>query len=147
MNSIEETLRKRLFLVCVCGAIPLALLTWGSVQKVVSARTVAIVVLAWWVAMFVAIAVVVLAYQRAAAALRSSRIAQGLPPVDRDECRKKIRSLKRWIAVAVVLLPVELWASSDQAPPARIEGALVLLILIALLVHALLRRRKELQAL
>lgn len=147
MNSLESTFRKQLFLVCTGGAVVLLLLVLTLVHTSISPRNLALIGLAWWVAMFACLWPIIRKFQRGMAEYKKSRIAQGLPPESREECLRKIRNSKRLVLLLVLLFPVDIWLSSDKSRLSMLEDLGVWIVLAAILVWSIVKRQKELKSL
>ena len=147
MNSVESTFRKRFLALVVCGALVLFALAWAMVKGVLSYRGFAITALAWWIAMFAAILLLIQSNRKRMAEYRRQQISQGVSAqaFDRERSLRAIRSFKALIAAMVLGLIFELLQSRNQALLPRLIGAAVNLSITALLVYVVLRMQRKLK--
>ncbi len=147
MISPEKAFRQRIVMICAGGAVVLIALALAQAKGALGVQTFTVLAIVWWVAMLALLLPAIRRFNREVAAQRRARIAQGLPPESREALARRVRSLKRYLALAVILFPLLLWANSDEPRSSEAIGAAVWLLLIAVLVRSLVRRQKELKAL
>jgi len=145
MNPAAKAFRKRFLIICACGALVLVALALAQAKGLVSSQVFTVLAIVWWVAMIAVLLPTIRRFNREMAAQKKARIAEGLPAESREELAQRIRSLKRYIFIAVILFPLLLWANSDQTRSSEIAGAAVWLFLIAAMVRSLLRKQNELK--
>lgn len=146
MSSLEKSLRKRIALICACGALVLIALAVAQAKGALSSQTFAVLAVVLWIAMFAFLFPMIRRFNLELAVQKRARAAQGLPAESQEELAQRIRNLRRYIALCAILFPILLWANSDQSHDSKIVGTIVWLLLIGLLVRSLLRRQKEFQA-
>ena len=140
---------KRIYAIVGAGACVLMVLAWVFVDGDLSPRGFAVAALVWWIAMFAAIFRLIRSRQRSAEDVRRKQIARGVPAalLDRDECVRNIRSMKRLIAVLAVLLGYGLLATQGQPLLSRAVGAAVDVFFLAACGRSLMRSQKKLREL
>jgi hypothetical protein len=147
MNPAAKTFRKQFLVICAGGALVLLALALAQAKGLVSAQVFTVLAIMWWTAMIAFLLPAIRRFNREMAAYKKARMAQGLPAESREELAQRIRSLKRYILIAVILFPLLLWANSDQTRSSELVGAAVWLFLIAAMVRSLRRKQKEFKAL
>ena len=147
MSSPESAFRKRIVVICACGALALIALAVAQARGVLSLQIFALLAIGCWFGMFAFLLPAVRRFNRESAAQKRSRLAQGLPSESPQELARSIRGLKRYIAVVAMLFPLLLWANRDQPRSSEIAGAAAWLLLVAILVRSLWRRQRQLKAL
>ena len=118
----------------------------AQAKGALTTQTFTVLAILWWVVMFAFLFPATRRFNREVAARRRDRLDHGLSAESLEERAKRVRSLKRYILIAVILFPLLLWANSDQPRSSEIAGAAVWLLLIGVLVRSLLRRQRELKA-
>jgi len=140
---------KRFYAIVCVGAGVLLALVWVLLKSGLSPRGFAVAVLMWWVAMFASIFVLLRSRQRGAKDFRDKQISDGVSTaaLDRDQCVKNIRSMKRLIAMFAVFLGYGLLSTQGMPVLPRIVGAAVDVFILAVCAQLLFRSRKRLQEL
>ena len=147
MSSPENAFRKRILLICAGGGAVLLALALAQAKGMLTTQVFTVLAILWWLAMIAVLLPSIRGFNREMAARRQARMAQGLPAESPEALARRIRNLRRSIALMVILFPLLLWANSDETRTSEAVGAAVWLLLIGALVRALLRRQKAFKAL
>lgn len=153
LNRLESwSMDKSAFLkwvygIVAAGACVLMVLAWALVDGDLSPRAFAVAALVWWIAMFSALFRLIRSRQRSAEDIRRKQIASGVPAtsLDRDQCVRNIRTMKRLIGVFAVFLGYGLLATQGQPLLPRAVGAAIDLFFLAACAQSLVRSQKKLK--
>jgi predicted secreted protein len=145
MNKSAFT--KRFYAIVGSGACVLLVLVWVFIKGALSPREFAVAGLFWWIVMFAVLFSLIRSRQRSDEDIRRKQIASGVSTVvlDQDKCVKNIRSMKRLIAVFVVLLGYGLLTTQGGPLLPRFAGAAFDVFLLAMCIHSLMRSQKKLK--
>jgi hypothetical protein len=145
----QSAFPKRLYAIVGGGACALLILVWLSVKDGLSPRGFAVAALIWWIAMFAVIFPLIRNRQRSAEDIRKIQMASGVSPeaLDRDQCVKNIRNMKRLIAMFAIFLGYGMLTTQGGPLLPRAVGASVDVFLLAAFVNSLIRSQKQLKAL
>jgi predicted secreted protein len=140
---------KRLYAILAVGACVLMALVLVLMKGGLSQQGFAVSVLIWWIAMFAAVFPLIRSRQRSAEETRKKEVDGGVPAdaIDREQCVRTIRSLKKLIAVFAVFLGYGLLATRGGPLLPRAVGAAVDVFFLAAFVHSLIRAQKRLKEL
>lgn len=140
---------KRFYSIIGAGACVLLGLVWVFIKGGFSPRGFGVTVLIWWIAMFAMLFTLIRSRQRSAEETRRKQIANGVPAeaVDRDQCVRNIRSMKKLIGVFAVLLVYGLLSTQGDPLMPRAIGAAVDVFFLAAFLHSILRSQKRLKEL
>jgi predicted secreted protein len=145
----QSAFPKRLYAIVGGGACALLILVWVFVKDGLSPRGFAVTVLIWWIAMFAVIFQLIRNRQRSAEDIRKKQVASGVSPeaLDRDQCVRNIRNMKRLIAMFAIFLGYGMLATQGEPLLPRAVGAGVDVFFLAAFINSLIQSQKQLKAL
>jgi predicted secreted protein len=145
----QSAFQKRLYAIVGAGACGLSILVWVFVKGGLSSRGLAVAVFIWWIAMFAVLFPVIRNHQRSAEDTRNKQIASGVAPeaLDRDQCVKNIRNMKRLIAMFAIFLGYGILTTQGEPLLPRVVGAGIDILLLTGFINSLIRSQKKLKAL
>src|ERR1700691_3317618 len=145
----QSAFQKRLYAIGGGGAGALLILVWVFVKDGLSPRGFAVAALIWWIAMFAVIFPLIRNWQRSTEDIRKKQIASGVSAeaLDRDQCVKNIRNMKRLIAMFAIFLGYGMLTTQGGPLLPRAVGAGFDIFLLTAFINSLIRSQKKLKAL